>query len=61
VLAEAVGRDVKGKVSPVLYAAGIALAYPAPWLSLTFYVVVALMWLVPDKRIENIRALEGDA
>ena len=51
-LAEMIGRDLKGKMSPLLYAAGIALAYPARWLSLTLYVFVALMWLVPDRRIE---------
>jgi uncharacterized membrane protein len=51
-LAEMIGRDLKGKVSPLLYAAGLALAYPARWLSLAFYVFVALMWLVPDRRIE---------
>ena len=53
VLAAAIGHDVKGKVSPVLYVAGVALAYPARWISLTLYVVVALMWLVPDRRIES--------
>jgi uncharacterized membrane protein len=51
-LAAAVGRDVKGKVSPILYLGGIALAYPNRWISLALYVVVALMWLVPDRRIE---------
>ncbi|MGH2753863.1 MAG: TMEM175 family protein [Actinomycetota bacterium] len=51
-LAEMIGRDVKGKVSPLLYAAGVGLAFPARWLSLAFYVFVALMWLVPDRRIE---------
>ena len=51
-LAAAVGRDLKGKISPVLYAAGIVFAYPLHWLSLALYVVVALMWLIPDRRIE---------
>jgi uncharacterized membrane protein len=51
-LAEMIGRDRKGKTSPLLYLGGIVLAYPARWVSLTFYVVVALMWLVPDRRIE---------
>ena len=56
VLAAAIGRDVKGKISPVLYLAGIVLAYPLRWLALTLYVVVALMWLVPDRRIESTQA-----
>ena len=53
VLAEALGRDFKGKVSPILYTAGIALAFVYPWASIAIYVLVALMWLVPDRRIEN--------
>lgn len=52
-LATAVGRDVKGKISPLLYVGGIAFAYPARWISLALYVVVALMWLIPDRRIEG--------
>lgn len=55
-LATAVGRDLKGKTSPLLYLAGVALAFPARWVALGFYVVVALMWLVPDRRIERVRA-----
>ena len=53
ILAAAIGRDVKGKISPVLYAAGIALAYPLRWVALALFVGVALMWLVPDRRIES--------
>jgi uncharacterized membrane protein len=53
-LAAALGRDLKGKISPVLYAAGIVLAYPSRWLSLALYVVVALMWLIPDRRMEAV-------
>ncbi|HJR44682.1 MAG TPA: TMEM175 family protein [Actinomycetota bacterium] len=52
-LAAAVGRDAKGKMSPVLYAAGIIAAHPLRALSLILYVVVAVMWLVPDRRIER--------
>ena len=55
-LAAAIGRDLKGKVSPVLYAAAMALAFVVPWLSCVLYAFVAMMWLVPDRRIE--RALE---
>ena len=52
-LARAIGRDIKGKVSPLFYFGGIVLAYPARWVSLALYVVVALMWLIPDRRIES--------
>ncbi|MEX2015086.1 MAG: TMEM175 family protein, partial [Candidatus Hydrogenedentales bacterium] len=57
VLAKAVGKDLKGKLSIVLYAAGIGLAFVIPSLAGAIYVAVALMWLVPDRRIE--RALAG--
>ena len=56
-LKSAIGADWKGKLSPVLYAAAILAAFRAPWLANALYVVVALMWLVPDRRIE--RALAG--
>lgn len=53
-LARAIGRDAKGKVSPLLYALGIAAAWLiSPWAGLAFFVGVALMWLVPDRRIET--------
>jgi uncharacterized membrane protein len=52
-LRRAIGRDVKGKISPLLYLTGIALAFVVPWLSQVIYVLVALMWLVPDRRIER--------
>ncbi|MCW2643764.1 MAG: hypothetical protein JWP76_6070 [Dactylosporangium sp.] len=52
-LAIAIGRDFKGKVSPMLYALGIGLAAVNRWLSLAIYVAVALMWLVPDRRVER--------
>jgi uncharacterized membrane protein len=55
-LAVAIGRDVKGKLSPVVYAAAIPLAFVRPWISDTLYVAVALMWLVPDRRIEKHHA-----
>jgi uncharacterized membrane protein len=54
VLARALGRDLKGKVSPLLYAAGIGLAFIYPWASVGLYIAVALMWLVPDRRIEKV-------
>jgi uncharacterized membrane protein len=53
VLARALGSDFKGKISPLLYLTGIALAFVMPWLSIGIYVLVAIMWLVPDRRIEK--------
>jgi uncharacterized membrane protein len=52
-LAAALGRDFKGKISVALYAAAIALAFLDQWLSDALYVTVALIWLVPDRRIES--------
>jgi uncharacterized membrane protein len=52
-LASAIGNDRKGKVSPLLYAIAIPVAFIAPWLSLGIYIVVALIWIVPDTRIER--------
>ncbi|GFO60216.1 hypothetical protein GMST_25410 [Geomonas silvestris] len=52
-LAKAVGRDIKGKISPILYASAVPLAYLSPWCSAGLYIVVALMWLIPDRRIER--------
>lgn len=49
----ALGRDLKGKISPVIYAVAIPLAFVSRWIALGLYVVVALMWLVPDRRIES--------
>ena len=54
VLASAIGRDLKGKLSPLLYAAAIVLAFVSPWLSIALYVLVAVMWLIPDRRIERV-------
>jgi uncharacterized membrane protein len=52
-VARAVGRDVKGKLSPLLYVAGIALAFVAPWVAVAVYAGAALIWLVPDRRLER--------
>ena len=49
----AMGSDLKGKLSPVLYLTGIVLAFVSPWLALAPYVAVALIWLVPDRRVER--------
>jgi len=53
-LAAALGRDLKGKLSPVLYAAGIAIAFFQPWVAGGIYIFVALLWLIPDRRIERV-------
>jgi uncharacterized membrane protein len=55
-LATAVGTDWKGKLSPVLYLSAIPLSFVSPWIASGIYVTVALMWLVPDSRIERILA-----
>jgi hypothetical protein len=52
----ALGRDWKGKASPAIYACAIGLAFADRWVSLALYVVVALMWLVPDRRMERALA-----
>jgi uncharacterized membrane protein len=54
VLAKAVGRDKKGKISPVIYALAIPLAYVSPWISGALYLIVAIIWLIPDPRIERV-------
>jgi TMEM175 potassium channel family protein len=52
-LKELIGKDRKGKISIALYAAAIPLAFVSPWIAITLYVMVALIWLVPDTRIEK--------
>ena len=52
-LAVALGRDLKGKASPLIYAVAIPLAALNRWISIACYVAVALVWLVPDRRIEH--------
>ena len=59
VLRRAVGRDWKGKLSPVLYALAIALTFFSAWAAQLIFVLVALLWLIPDRRIEH--ALEHEA
>jgi uncharacterized membrane protein len=56
-LAEAIGNDLKGKASLAMYALSIPLAFVHPWISIGLYIAVALVWLVPDRRIE--RHLKG--
>lgn len=52
-LARALGRDFKGKISVVIYAIAIPLAFLQPWIAVSLYFVVAFVWLVPDRRIER--------
>ena len=51
-LAKALGRDLKGKASPVIYIAGVALGFANRWLALASYIIVAVMWFIPDRRLE---------
>jgi len=54
-LAKAISSDFKGKLSPILYVGGIVTAWAlSAWAGLVFFVIVALMWLVPDRRIERV-------
>ena len=53
VIAIALGRDVKGKISMVFYALAILLSFVNSWFACALYVLVALMWLIPDRRIER--------
>ncbi|MEZ4591555.1 MAG: TMEM175 family protein [Chloroflexota bacterium] len=54
VLANAVNRDVKGKLSLVIYATAVPLAFVSTWLAGGLYVLVAIIWFIPDRRIENL-------
>jgi uncharacterized membrane protein len=59
-LASALGSDWKGKLSPVLYLLAMLLAFVSPWMATGLYAFVALLWLIPDRRIERALALHGD-
>lgn len=54
VLAAAIGNDLKGKLSPLMYLLALPLAFVRPWIAGGIYVLVALIWLVPDRRIERV-------
>jgi len=58
-LARAIGSDWKGKLSPLAYLAAIPLAFVNAWISCALYVGVALIWLVPDRRIERRLAVDA--
>jgi uncharacterized membrane protein len=53
-VAQAIGSDVKGYTSLVLYAAGVGLAFVSPWISYAFYVAVAVTWFIPDRRFTRL-------
>ncbi|MGH7483463.1 MAG: TMEM175 family protein [Longimicrobiales bacterium] len=53
-LARAVGRDWKGKASPIIYTIAILSTLIHPWIAGVLYVLVALTWLIPDRRIEQV-------
>ena len=55
-LEEAMGKDWKGKGSPTLYIAGMALSFVSPLLGIAAYTVVAAIWLIPDRRVERFVA-----
>jgi uncharacterized membrane protein len=57
-LEAAVGPDKKGKLSVLMYATAIPLAFVHPWISAAIYTAVALMWLIPDRRIEKYLSLQ---
>jgi len=54
ILKKAVGSDWKGKLSPVLYLIAIVATLRSPWIAQAIYVVAALIWLIPDRRIESV-------
>ncbi len=60
VLKQAIGGDWKGKASPLSYLAATVAAFWSPWLAQAIYVVVALMWLIPDRRIERVIPHAGE-
>jgi uncharacterized membrane protein len=60
-LRDIVGSDFKGKASPFIYLAGILLAFVEPWLALIPYATVALIWLVPDRRVERYMQAHREA
>lgn len=59
ILKKAVGSDWKGKLSPVLYLVAIIATLRSPWIAQAVYVAAALIWLIPDRRIENVMPRKG--
>ena len=62
VVAAAIGSDLKGKLSPLLYVAGIGLSFVSRWAAVAVYAGVAVMWLIPDRRLERtIASTDGSS
>jgi hypothetical protein len=59
VLAAALGSDFKGKISVVGYMVAIPVAFVRPWIAFLLYVLIAIMWLIPDRRIEKRMSSEA--
>jgi len=57
-LAASIGRDIKGKLSPVFYALGIVVSFSAPLVASCIYTFVALVWLIPDRRLARVAQTE---
>ena len=53
-LAIALGNDFKGKISVVIYAIAVPISFYQAWIAFVLYITVAIMWLVPDRRIERV-------
>ncbi|MGH6864008.1 MAG: TMEM175 family protein, partial [Methylocella sp.] len=53
-LARAIGGELKGKLSISIYAGAIGLAFVQPWIAIALYIAVAIIWFVPDRRIESM-------
>jgi len=58
-LAKAIGKDIKGNISLLIYAIAIPMAFVVEWVSGVLYAAVALMWLIPDRRIERMFPLDS--
>jgi uncharacterized membrane protein len=58
-LAQAIGRDRKGKLSIVIYCVGLVFAWIIPWISVAMFVTVAVIWIVPDRRVVRTLGLDG--
>jgi uncharacterized membrane protein len=61
ILAAAIGNDLKGKLSPLLYLLALPLAFVRPWIAGAIYVLVAMVWLIPDRRIEKVLQAKATA
>jgi uncharacterized membrane protein len=59
ILRKAVRQDWKGKISPLLYSTAIVLAFTSRWIAVGIYALVALMWVIPDRRIERVLTGQG--